>query len=128
MARIDDVINTAGHRLSTGQMEQTLMINPHVAEAIVIGVKDEIRGEVPIGLITLKKGVNDPHEKISKSCIELIREHIGPVACFRVCLVIPAVPRTRSGKYLRGVLKKIAQGETYKVPATIEDESVLPEI
>jgi propionyl-CoA synthetase len=109
MAREDDVINTAGHRLSTGEMEEILMKHEMIAEAIVIGVADEIKGEIPIGFVTIKTeylAKTDP-KKVTKESVDLIREHIGPVASFKTCHIVPRLPKTRSGKYLRHIVRKM---------------------
>ena len=128
MTRTDDVINVAGHRLSTGGMEEVLSSHPDVAECAVIGVNDELKGQVPLGFVVLKLGVNRPHAEILKEIVALVREKIGPVAAFKTAAVVQRLPKTRSGKVLRGTMQKIANGENYKQPATIEDPAVLPEI
>ncbi|MBM3540770.1 MAG: propionyl-CoA synthetase [Alphaproteobacteria bacterium] len=128
MTRTDDVINVAGHRLSTGGMEEVLASHPDVAECAVIGVNDELKGQVPLGFVVLKAGVNRPHEEIVKEIVALVREKIGPVAAFKTATVVQRLPKTRSGKILRGTMQKIANGEDYKLPATIDDPAVLPEI
>jgi len=128
MGRTDDIINVAGHRLSTGGMEEVLAAHPDVAECAVLGIKDELKGEVPCGFIVLKSGVNRPPTEIEKECIALIREKIGPVAAFKLAIAVARLPKTRSGKILRGTIKKIADGETWTMPATIDDPAVLDEI
>jgi propionyl-CoA synthetase len=128
MGRTDDIINVAGHRLSTGGMEEVLASHPAVAECAVLGIKDELKGEVPCGFIVLKSGVNRPPAEIEKECIALIREKIGPVAAFKLVITVARLPKTRSGKILRGTIKKIADGETWTMPATIDDPAVLDEI
>jgi len=128
MGRTDDIINVAGHRLSTGGMEEVLASHPAVAECAVLGIKDELKGEVPCGFIVLKSGVNRPPAEIEKECIALIREKIGPVAAFKLVITVARLPKTRSGKILRGTIKKIADGESWTMPATIEDPKVLDEI
>jgi propionyl-CoA synthetase len=128
MARTDDVINVAGHRLSTGAMEEVLSSHRDVAECAVIGVNDELKGQVPLGFLVLKAGVNRPHEEIVKETVGLVREKIGPVAAFKSATVVNRLPKTRSGKILRGTMQKIANSETYKPPATIDDPQALPEI
>ena len=128
MGRTDDIINVAGHRLSTGGMEEVLASHPDVAECAVLGVKDQLKGEVPCGFIVLKSGVNRPPAEIEKECIALIREKIGPVAAFKLVITVARLPKTRSGKILRGTIKKIADGESWTMPATIEDPKVLDEI
>jgi propionyl-CoA synthetase len=128
MGRTDDIINVAGHRLSTGGMEEVLASHPDVAECAVLGVKDQLKGEVPCGFIVLKSGVNRPPAEIEKECIALIRDKIGPVAAFKVAIAVARLPKTRSGKILRGTMKKIADGEPWQMPATIDDPVILDEI
>jgi propionyl-CoA synthetase len=128
MGRTDDIINVAGHRLSTGGMEEVLAAHPAVAECAVLGIKDALKGEVPCGFIVLKSGVNRPPGEIEQECVALIREKIGPVAAFKLAVTVARLPKTRSGKILRGTIKKIADGETWTMPATIEDPKVLEEI
>jgi propionyl-CoA synthetase len=128
MGRTDDIINVAGHRLSTGGMEEVLASHPDVAECAVLGVKDALKGEVPCGFIVLKSGVNRPSGEIEKECVALIREKIGPVAAFKIAITVARLPKTRSGKILRGTMKKIADGETWQMPATIDDPAILDEI
>jgi propionyl-CoA synthetase len=128
MARTDDVINVAGHRLSTGGMEEVLADHPDVAECAVIGVTDELKGQLPVGLICLTKGVNRPHAEITGECVTLVRDKIGPVAAFKMCVVVDRLPKTRSGKILRGTMVKIADGQDFKLPATIDDPAILDEI
>jgi propionyl-CoA synthetase len=128
MGRTDDIINVAGHRLSTGGMEEVLASHPDVAECAVLGVKDQLKGEVPCGFIVLKSGVNRPPGEIEKECVALIREKIGPVAAFKIAIIVARLPKTRSGKILRGTMKKIADGETWQMPATIDDPAILDEI
>ena len=128
MSRTDDIINTAGHRLSTGSMEEVLSEHTDVAECAVIGIADNLKGQIPIGLVVLKAGVNKEHEEISKECIKMIRDKIGPVAAFKTAIVIKRLPKTRSGKVLRGTMRKIADKEEYKMPATIDDPNILDEI
>jgi propionyl-CoA synthetase len=128
MGRTDDIINVAGHRLSTGGMEEVLAAHPDVAECAVLGIADPLKGEVPCGFIVLKSGVNRPPAEIEKECIALIREKIGPVASFRLAIAVARLPKTRSGKILRGTIKKIADGEEWTMPATIDDPSILTEI
>jgi propionyl-CoA synthetase len=128
MGRTDDIINVAGHRLSTGGMEEVLASHPDVAECAVLGVKDSLKGEVPCGFIVLKSGVNRPPGEIEKECVALIREKIGPVAAFKIAITVARLPKTRSGKILRGTMKKIADGETWQMPATIDDPAILDEI
>ena len=128
MGRTDDIINVAGHRLSTGGMEEVLASHQDVAECAVLGIKDELKGEVPCGFIVLKTGVNRPPTEIEQECVALIREKIGPVAAFKRAITVARLPKTRSGKILRGTMKKIADGESWQMPATIEDPNVLDEI
>jgi len=128
MSRTDDIINVAGHRLSTGAMEEVLAEHKDVAECAVLGIADKLKGQLPIGLLTLKAGVTKKHEDISKECVQMIRQKIGPVAAFKTAIVIKRLPKTRSGKILRGTVRKIADGETYKMPATIDDPAILDEI
>ena len=128
MGRTDDIINVAGHRLSTGGMEEVLSAHPDVAECAVIGVKDDLKGEVPCGFIVLKAGVNRPPTEIEQEIVALVREKIGPVASFRIAITVARLPKTRSGKILRGTMKKIADGDAWTMPATIDDPAVLGEI
>jgi propionyl-CoA synthetase len=128
MGRTDDIINVAGHRLSTGGMEEVLSAHPDVAECAVLGINDELKGEVPCGFIVLKSGVNRPPTDIEKECVALIRDKIGPVAAFKLAITVARLPKTRSGKILRGTMKKIADGESWQVPATIDDPVVLEEV
>jgi propionyl-CoA synthetase len=128
MARTDDIINVAGHRLSTGAMEEVLASHPDVAECAVIGIADDLKGQVPIGLLVLKSGVAREPAQIEQECVQLVREAIGPVASFRMALAVPRLPKTRSGKILRGTMRKIADGAEWKVPATIDDPAILQEI
>ena len=128
MARTDDVINVAGHRLSTGAMEEVLAAHPDVAECAVIGVSDDLKGQLPMGFVCLTTGVNRPHEEICAECVRLVRDKIGPVAAFKLCAVVDRLPKTRSGKILRATMVKIADGEAFKMPATIDDPAILDEI
>ncbi|KAA0916259.1 propionyl-CoA synthetase [Aquicoccus porphyridii] len=128
MARTDDVINVAGHRLSTGGMEEVLASHPDVAECAVIGVADPLKGQAPVGFLCLSKGVNRPHEEIVAEVIKLVRERIGPVAAFKTAVVVDRLPKTRSGKILRATMVSIADGGEWKVPATIDDPAILDEI
>jgi len=128
MSRTDDIINVAGHRLSTGALEEVLAAHTDVAECAVIGVADELKGEIPLGLVVLKRGVDRPEEEIVVELIQLVREKIGPVASFKVATVVNRLPKTRSGKIVRGTIKKIADGVDYRIPPTIEDATVLDEI
>ena len=128
MARTDDVINVAGHRLSTGAMEEVLASHPDVAECAVIGIADAIKGQQPLGFLCLNKGSTRAHADVVRDCVALMRERIGPVADFKRAIVVDRLPKTRSGKILRATMVKIADGETPKVPATIDDPAILDEI
>ena len=128
MSRTDDVINVAGHRLSTGLMEEVLAGHADVAECAVLGVKDDLKGQVPVGFICLTKGVSRPGEDIIAECVTRVRERIGPVAAFKLAVVVDRLPKTRSGKILRRTIASIANGEPFNAPATIEDPAVLDEI
>jgi propionyl-CoA synthetase len=128
MSRTDDIINVAGHRLSTGGMEEVLASHPDVAECAVVGVADQLKGEVPVGFVVLKAGVTRPDADIVDELVQKVRERIGPVASFKVAVVVKRLPKTRSGKILRGTMKKIADGQEYRMPATIDDPAILPEI
>jgi propionyl-CoA synthetase len=128
MGRTDDIINTAGHRLSTGSMEEILASHPDVAECAVIGVKDALKGQVPMGFVVLKAGVNRPEPDIVAELVALVRERIGPVAAFKDARVVNRLPKTRSGKILRATIRKIADGEDAVVPPTIEDPAALDEL
>ena len=128
MARTDDVINVAGHRLSTGGMEEVLAAHPDVAECAVIGVTDQLKGQLPLGFLCTNAGTSRPDEDIVSECVKLVRDRIGPVAAFRLAVVVDRLPKTRSGKILRGVMVKIADGEDFKMPATIDDPAILDEI
>ena len=128
MGRTDDIINVAGHRLSTGGMEEVLAAHPDVAECAVIGIADELKGEVPCGFIVLKAGVTKQSSDIEKEVVGMVRERIGPVAAFKLAIVVNRLPKTRSGKILRGTMKKIADSEPWKMPATIDDPAILDEI
>jgi propionyl-CoA synthetase len=128
MSRTDDIINVAGHRLSTGGMEEVLSGHPDVAECAVIGIADALKGEVPCGFVVLKAGVDRPIAEIERECIELMRDKIGPVAAFKLTITVARLPKTRSGKILRGTMKKIADGEPWAMPATIDDPVILDEI
>jgi propionyl-CoA synthetase len=125
MSRIDDVINVAGHRLSTGQMEEVLASHQDVAECAVVGVADQLKGQIPIGFAVLKAGVERRHEDLAAELIALVRERVGPVASFKTVAIVDALPKTRSGKTLRATIRKMADGEEYSVPPTIEDATVL---
>ncbi len=128
MARTDDVINVAGHRLSTGAMEEVLASHPDVAECAVIGIADELKGQLPMGFLCLNKGCTRDHDTVIAECVKLVRDQIGPVAAFKLAVVVDRLPKTRSGKILRGVMVKIADGKDWKMPATIDDPAILSEI
>ena len=128
LGRTDDIINVAGHRLSTGGMEEVVASHPDVAECAVLGVKDEVKGETPCGFVVLKAGVNRPPHEIEAEIVKLVRDKIGPVAAFKMAFVVPRLPKTRSGKILRGTMKKIADQDPWSTPATIEDPKALDEI
>ncbi len=128
MGRTDDIINVAGHRLSTGGMEEVLASHPNVAECAVIGMKDSLKGETPLGFIVLKAGVDRDPAIIEKEIVALVREKIGPVAAFKMAVVVDRLPKTRSGKILRGTMKKIADHDEWTAPATIDDPAILTEI
>jgi propionyl-CoA synthetase len=128
MSRIDDVINVAGHRLSTGAIEEVLASQAEVAECAVFGVEDDLKGELPLGMVVLKAGTNRNEEELSRELVALVREEIGPVAAFKLVTVVKRLPKTRSGKMLRGTMKRIADGKQWKMPATIDDPAILDEI
>jgi propionyl-CoA synthetase len=128
MSRTDDIINVAGHRLSTGGIEEVLASHPDVAECAVIGIKDELKGEVPCGFVVFKAGVERSPVEIESEIIRLVREKIGPVAAFKLAVTVARLPKTRSGKILRGTMKKIADGDAWTMPATIDDPAILDEI
>jgi len=128
MSRTDDIINVAGHRLSTGAIEEVLAAHPDVAEVAVIGVADELKGQLPVGFMVLKAGVDRPHDAIVGESVQLVRERVGPVASFKTAAVVARLPKTRSGKILRGTLRRIADGEEYSTPATIDDPATLDEM
>ena len=128
MTRTDDIINVAGHRLSTGGIEEVLAAHPDVAECAVIGVADALKGQVPLGFLVLKAGAKSAPEHVAAEAVKLVRERIGPVASFKTAMVVPRLPKTRSGKILRGTMRRIADGEAYKMPATIDDPAILGEI
>ena len=128
MARTDDVINVAGHRLSTGAMEEILAGHPDVAECAVIGVTDQLKGQLPMGFVCTNKGTTRSDAEIMADCVKLVREKIGPVAAFKLVAVVDRLPKTRSGKILRGTMVKIADNADYKMPATIDDPAILDEI
>ena len=128
MTRTDDIINVAGHRLSTGAMEEVLADHPDVAECAVIGVADQLKGQLPLGFLVLNAGCNRPHDEIVAEVVQMVRDRIGPVAAFKTATVVPRLPKTRSGKILRGTMQKIADAEAYTTPATIDDPVILDEI
>ena len=128
MARTDDIINVAGHRLSTGGMEEVLASHPDVAECAVIGAADQLKGQLPLGFMVLKAGVERPDAEIVKEVVQMVRQQIGPVAAFKLATVVKRLPKTRSGKILRGTMRAIADGEAFKAPATIDDPAILDEI
>jgi len=128
LGRTDDIINVAGHRLSTGGMEEVIASHPDVAECAVLGVKDAIKGEAPCGFVVLKAGVVKPNEVIEREVVALVRDKIGPVAAFKTAIVVSRLPKTRSGKILRGTIKKIADQDPWTTPATIEDPAALEEV
>jgi len=128
MTRTDDIINVAAHRLSTGEMEEVLAAHPDVAECAVIGVADALKGQVPLGFLVLKAGAAKGEAAVEEEAVQLVRERIGPVASFKTALVVERLPKTRSGKILRGTMRQIADGEDYRVPATIDDPAILDEI
>ncbi|NGX16568.1 propionyl-CoA synthetase [Wenzhouxiangella sp. XN24] len=128
MSRIDDIINTAGHRLSTGAMEEALAAHQDVAEAAVIGAQDTLKGELPVGLVVLKSNVSRSHDEIKAELIRMVRDRIGPVASFKKVAIVDRLPKTRSGKVLRATMRKIADGKDYAVPATIDDPLILDEV
>jgi propionyl-CoA synthetase len=128
MARTDDIINVAGHRLSTGGMEEVLAGHANVAECAVIGIADQLKGQVPVGFVVIKSGVNRPHDEIEKECVTRVRDEIGAVASLKTVMVVPRLPKTRSGKILRATMRKIADREEWKMPATIDDPVILDEI
>jgi propionyl-CoA synthetase len=128
MSRVDDIINVAGHRLSTGAMEEVLAGHPDVAECAVVGVADDIKGEVPVGFVVTKAGVTKGDADLQKELVDRIRQQIGPVAAFKTAIVVRRLPKTRSGKILRGTMKKIADSQDYTLPATIDDPAILGEI
>lgn len=128
MSRTDDIINVAGHRLSTGGMEEVLASHPDVAECAVVGVADQLKGQVPLGFVVLKAGVTRAEDQIVRELVQLVREKIGPVAAFKQAVVVKRLPKTRSGKILRGTMQKIADAQDYRMPATIDDPAILGEI
>lgn len=128
MSRTDDIINVAGHRLSTGAMEEVLSDHPDVAECAVLGVEDQLKGQVPVGFMVLNAGMTRDNEEIIKEVIQMVRDRIGPVASFKTAIVVKGLPKTRSGKILRGTIQKIADNKKWNIPATIDDPTILAEI
>ncbi len=128
MGRVDDVINVAGHRLSTGAMEEVIAQHKDVAECAVIGAKDSLKGQLPVGLVVLKAGVIREEEELKRELVQMIRNEIGPIACFKEAIIVTRLPKTRSGKILRSTIRKIADGQEYAIPSTIDDPSILAEI
>jgi propionyl-CoA synthetase len=125
MSRIDDVINVAGHRPSTGQIEEVIASHENVAEGAVVGVADQLKGQIPIGFAVLKAGVDRTHEDVAAELVALVRERVGPVASFKTVAIVDVLPKTRSGKTLRATIRKMADGEEWSVPPAIEDATVL---
>jgi propionyl-CoA synthetase len=128
MSRTDDIINVAGHRLSTGGMEEVLSSHPHVAECAVIGIADPLKGQLPLGFVVLKSGVSTPSATIEKECVRLVRDQIGAVAALKTVITVKRLPKTRSGKILRATMRKIADREDFKTPATIDDPVIIDEL
>ena len=128
MSRTDDIINTAGHRLSTGAMEEVLAAHADVAECAVIGVADATKGQIPIGFVVLSAGLERDADELQAELVRMVREAIGPVAAFKTALIVNRLPKTRSGKILRKTMRSIADGEPYTTPATIDDPAILDEI
>jgi propionyl-CoA synthetase len=128
MARTDDVINVAGHRLSTGALEEVLAGHPDVAECAVVGVADALKGQLPVGFLCLNKGCTRDADVVAAECVKRVRDQIGPVAAFRTAVVVDRLPKTRSGKILRGIMGSMADGRDWKMPATIDDPAILGEI
>ena len=128
MSRTDDIINVAGHRLSTGGMEEVLASHPDVAECAVIGIADQLKGQVPLGFVVLNAGFARAADEIEGELVGLVRERIGPVAAYKQSRIVRRLPKTRSGKVLRGTMRRIADGEAYRMPATIDDPAILDEI
>jgi propionyl-CoA synthetase len=128
MGRTDDIINVAGHRLSTGAMEEVLAMHPDVAECAVIGARDELKGQTPLGLVVLKAGVQREEAEVLRELVALVRERIGPVAAFKTAFVVQRLPKTRSGKILRASIRRLADGEPPNPPPTIDDPAILDEV
>lgn len=128
MGRTDDVINVAGHRLSTGEMEEVVASHPAIAECCVVGAHDDMKGQIPVGLVLIKDGATIDQDELEEELVEMVREKIGAIACFRRAIVVDRLPKTRSGKILRRIIRQIADGEEYTVPSTIDDPAILEEI
>lgn len=128
MGRMDDVINIAGHRLSTGAMEEIIATHPSVAECAVFGTHDSLKGQIPVGLVVLKAGAEKNPEQLKADLVQMVRKQIGPIACYKETAIVPRLPKTRSGKILRGTMRSIASGKSYRVPSTIDDPTTLEEI
>jgi len=128
MGRIDDVINVAGHRLSTGAMEEIISKHRDVAECAVLGAEDQLKGQVPVGFVVLKAGVDRKPQEIIAELVQMVRSELGALACFKEAAVVKALPKTRSGKTLRSTMRKIVDGKDYVVPSTIDDPAVLSSI
>jgi propionyl-CoA synthetase len=128
MSRTDDVINVAAHRLSSGEMEEILTDHEDVAESVVIGCRDELRGQIPLGMVVLNQGCKTPIAKIERDLVQMVRDRIGAVACFKQCVQVQRFPKTRSGKILRGTLRKIADGQPYVIPPTVDDPAIFDEV
>ncbi len=128
MARTDDIINVAGHRLSTGALEEVLTSHPDVAECAVVGVADSLKGQLPVGFVVLKVGAARENDEVVSDVVAAVREQIGPVAAFKKAVVVDRLPKTRSGKILRGTIARIASDEEWKMPATVDDPAIFGEI
>jgi propionyl-CoA synthetase len=128
MTRTDDVINVAGHRLSTGAIEEVIACHPDVAECAVVGMADSLKGQVPLGLIVLNTATRAAPESVLGEVIAMVRSRLGPVVAFKTAVVVPRLPKTRSGKLLRGVIQKMADGKEYKAPPTIDDPAALVDV
>jgi len=128
MGRIDDVINVAGHRLSTGAMEEVISQHPDVAECAVVGADDELKGQLPVGFVVLKEGASKDHAAIVSDLVAMVRDQIGALACFKQAIIVKRLPKTRSGKILRATIRTITDGKKYTVPSTIDDPAILGEI
>jgi len=128
MGRMDDVINIAGHRLSTGAMEEVVATHPSVAECAVFGTDDQLKGQLPIGLVVLKAGAEENLEELQAELVKMVRSQIGPIACYRETSIVARLPKTRSGKILRGTMRAISNGKEWRMPSTIDDPTVLDEI